>query len=462
MPWNGAGTYSLPPAYSPEVNGDVIDAVRYNGLTTDIATGVTNALAKDGQNTPTANLPMGGFKLTGLAAGTLAGESLRFEQVSLRVAETSLALSATTSDIGAQAAGEILLTGAAVTVTAFPAATVGTMKILRFNGVNTLTHSASFLLPNGSLNITTASEDRAVVVYTSAGWNFISYVKANGQPLQAAAPGLSQITAASAANSISNADFAQAWNWSLTTASKVAFKLSESAASSGSGSTLFQVESLSASTARPVYCNWNGATNGEIGFDTAGGLLVKARAASSGAGQPVAIAGSPASGASSSGGGVTIVGGAAGATAGQGGGVTLTGGASTSTNIGGDITLTPGAGASASLAGRVIAQRTLILATSETPSISSGAGSGATIYGNNNSFAITIGTSAGTTIVVNFTRNLSGSSSSYPISIAQLNRNTIQCNATCSQSSCTIVLASAPTSGDILQVHVFPVSSSTV
>lgn len=81
MPWNGSGTYSLPPAYSPEVNGDVIDAVRYNGLTTDIATGITNAFAKDGQNVPTANLAMGGFKFTGLAAGSTAGDSVRYEQV---------------------------------------------------------------------------------------------------------------------------------------------------------------------------------------------------------------------------------------------------------------------------------------------------------------------------------------------------------------------------------------------
>jgi hypothetical protein len=35
---------------------------------TDFATAVTNSLAKNGETTPTANLPMGGFKLTGLAA----------------------------------------------------------------------------------------------------------------------------------------------------------------------------------------------------------------------------------------------------------------------------------------------------------------------------------------------------------------------------------------------------------
>jgi hypothetical protein len=78
MPWSGTGTYALPPAYSPEVNGTVIDAARYNGLTSDIATGLTAALAKNGENVPTANLPMGGFKHTGAADASAAGQYLTF------------------------------------------------------------------------------------------------------------------------------------------------------------------------------------------------------------------------------------------------------------------------------------------------------------------------------------------------------------------------------------------------
>jgi hypothetical protein len=80
MPWSGSGTYVLPPAYSPEVNGTVIDATRYNGLTTDVANGISNAIAKDGQNVPTANLPMGGFKHTGVADGNGTGQYLAYNQ----------------------------------------------------------------------------------------------------------------------------------------------------------------------------------------------------------------------------------------------------------------------------------------------------------------------------------------------------------------------------------------------
>lgn len=80
MPWNGTGSYVLPPAFTPEVNGTVIDAVRYNGTTDDVAGGITAALAKNGENVPTANLPMGGFKHTGAAAGAATGQYLTYQQ----------------------------------------------------------------------------------------------------------------------------------------------------------------------------------------------------------------------------------------------------------------------------------------------------------------------------------------------------------------------------------------------
>lgn len=80
MAWNGAGTFVLNSLYSPEVNGTTIDANRYNGLMADLAAGITNCLAKDGQNTATANIPMGGFKLTGLGEGSAAGQALTYNQ----------------------------------------------------------------------------------------------------------------------------------------------------------------------------------------------------------------------------------------------------------------------------------------------------------------------------------------------------------------------------------------------
>jgi hypothetical protein len=94
MPWNGSGTYAPPAASFPEVNGTVIDAGRYNPTISDLASGITNAVAKDGQNVPTANLPMGGFKHTGADDGTAAGQYLVFDQegslANLTVTDTAI------------------------------------------------------------------------------------------------------------------------------------------------------------------------------------------------------------------------------------------------------------------------------------------------------------------------------------------------------------------------------------
>ena len=80
MAWNGIGQFVLNPLYDPEINGNIIDAVKHNGRMNDLATGLTAALAKNGENAPTANLPMGGHKHTGAAPATGNGQYLTYEQ----------------------------------------------------------------------------------------------------------------------------------------------------------------------------------------------------------------------------------------------------------------------------------------------------------------------------------------------------------------------------------------------
>jgi len=82
MPFNGSGTYTLP-AGNPVVTGTTISSSTTNTTNSDIATALTNCITRDGQSTPSANLPMNAKKLTGLAAGTSAGDSVRYEQVLL-------------------------------------------------------------------------------------------------------------------------------------------------------------------------------------------------------------------------------------------------------------------------------------------------------------------------------------------------------------------------------------------
>lgn len=70
MARNGSGTYVLP-AGNPVVTGSTISSTWANNTLNDIATALTGSIAKDGQTTPTGNLPMGGYAHTGVADATV-------------------------------------------------------------------------------------------------------------------------------------------------------------------------------------------------------------------------------------------------------------------------------------------------------------------------------------------------------------------------------------------------------
>lgn len=80
MPFNGSGVFSLI-AGNPVVTGTTISSTWANNTLNDLSTGLTTAITKDGQTTPTANIPMGGYKITGLGAATANGNAVRYEQV---------------------------------------------------------------------------------------------------------------------------------------------------------------------------------------------------------------------------------------------------------------------------------------------------------------------------------------------------------------------------------------------
>lgn len=68
MARDGSGGYSLP--YPTFTNGTTADGDQVTANNTDIAVAIAASIAKDGQTTPTANLPMGNFKHTGVADAT--------------------------------------------------------------------------------------------------------------------------------------------------------------------------------------------------------------------------------------------------------------------------------------------------------------------------------------------------------------------------------------------------------
>jgi hypothetical protein len=62
-------------------NGVGIEPARHDTQDNDLATGINNCLTKDGQNTPNANLPMGGFKHTGVANGSANTDYMAYGQI---------------------------------------------------------------------------------------------------------------------------------------------------------------------------------------------------------------------------------------------------------------------------------------------------------------------------------------------------------------------------------------------
>jgi hypothetical protein len=81
MSFNGSGTFVINSSGQPVVANTVASATVFNAFTADIATGLSTCITKDGQTTPTNNIPMGGFKITGLGAGTVGTDAVRLSQL---------------------------------------------------------------------------------------------------------------------------------------------------------------------------------------------------------------------------------------------------------------------------------------------------------------------------------------------------------------------------------------------
>jgi hypothetical protein len=88
MPWDGAGNFTRTNGvntgddlWEQDKNAAVkIVTSRHDDHDTDLKDGIDSCLTKNGENSPTANLPMGGYKHTGAASGTANGQYLIFDQ----------------------------------------------------------------------------------------------------------------------------------------------------------------------------------------------------------------------------------------------------------------------------------------------------------------------------------------------------------------------------------------------
>lgn len=147
MPYS-SGTFAFTPnSFAPTpTSGATIASAAATSTWSDIATALSSCVLKDGSQTITANLPLGGFKLTGLGAGTASGNSLRYEQVN-GVATTAGDLlyataAGTLARLGIGTAGQVLRTNSGATAPEWVSVPTGAQTFL--GGDVALNNTANF------------------------------------------------------------------------------------------------------------------------------------------------------------------------------------------------------------------------------------------------------------------------------------------------------------------------------
>jgi len=143
MAWSG-GTYSKGNSATGGWAGDAwlgigIEAGRHDTQDNDFATGINQCLNKDGSNSATGNLNVGGYKITNMATGTASGDAVTLGQAQAGINTQSTTLAITNTRFSADT------TPAAIYLQKSRGATVGTNTIVQsgdalgglyFNGAN--------------------------------------------------------------------------------------------------------------------------------------------------------------------------------------------------------------------------------------------------------------------------------------------------------------------------------------
>jgi hypothetical protein len=176
MARNGSGTYQLP-AGNPVVTGTTISSTVHNNTMSDIATALTGSLARNGEAPPTANLPMGGFKLTDLASGSDATDSAAYSQTYNAPATTTIA-SASTVNIGAALTSNIAISGTTA-IAAFDSVAEGIIRTVVYTGAVPITYNATTMQLFNGASRTNAPGDASVFKSLGSGnWKEIAYIPA--------------------------------------------------------------------------------------------------------------------------------------------------------------------------------------------------------------------------------------------------------------------------------------------
>jgi hypothetical protein len=165
MSFNGSGTFVINSTGQPVVTGTVISSTAFNALTADLATGLSTTITKNGQTTPTANLPMGGFKFIGMGDGTAGTDSATVSQIQsaygtfLTVSGTNTITATVSPSLTAYSAGQMF---------GFVAANTNTgATTINISGLG----AKSIVTPLGALNANDIQSGYFYIIYYD-GTNF--------------------------------------------------------------------------------------------------------------------------------------------------------------------------------------------------------------------------------------------------------------------------------------------------
>src|SRR3990167_4512710 len=133
MARDGSGTMSVP--YADFVDGTAINSTQVDDNFATIVAEITNSIAADGQTTPTANIPFGGFRLTNVGAPTATTDAVRLSAIEGGHTSTTGAAGLTLSNTSNRS--QTLISTAASQAVVLPDATtltVGHTFFIRNNG----------------------------------------------------------------------------------------------------------------------------------------------------------------------------------------------------------------------------------------------------------------------------------------------------------------------------------------
>lgn len=340
--------------------------------------------------------------------------------------------SAATCDLGTKDAGALDITGT-TTITSFGTVSAGIRKSLRFTGVLTLTYNATSLILPTSASITTAAGDTAIAESLGVGnWLVSDYTRRTGQQVAAT------ITFPDGTVSLPGMAFTSdldtgayrigANNWALGSAGAKVLEVTAAGGVKIGSSGQFGVTAGGE-------LDWTSANGAAISTLTVGQFNLQngAGASMSMSGTTVSMTGTTGSVTADT---ISLTANAVGSRI----NLVATGSGSTSYLNLGSATLP-----SLRVAGNE--RHMVVVDAAGVPALTSGAGAGATIVGTDNCCKVTLGTGAGTTITLTFANSFTNA----PMCFVNLNE-AIAIYALGSATTVVITLASAPTSGKILDV----------